>query len=131
MNVVDYLNNYKNISFNEKPFNEVDALVLTLMSYFPYGLIGSRHFDKEDVLKFLKTYEPENKAERKALDIYILKTLCTCTRFADIKFMHFVNKRSSKAIEQFQAISFKFKDFIFPLFHLYYHFSSVVLCPNV
>ena len=116
MNVVDYVNNYKDISFNEKPFNEIDALVLTLMSYFPYNLIGKKKFDKEDVVEFLKTYEPENKSERKLLDIYILNTLCTCTRYKDVKFVHYVNKRSNKAIEQFQAISFKFKDFLFVSF---------------
>ena len=116
MNVVDYINNYKDISFNEKPFNEIDALVLTLMSYFPYNLLNKRKFDKEDIVEFLKTYEPENKSERKLLDIYILNTLCTCVRYSDVKFVHYVNKRSNKAIEQFQAISFKFKDFLFVSF---------------
>ena len=116
MNVVDYLNNYREVSFNEKPFNEIDALVFTLMSYFPYNLLDKKKFDKDDVVEFLNTYQPENKAERKLLDIYILKTLCTCTRYKDVKFCHYVNKRSNKAIEQFQAISFKFKDFIFVSF---------------
>ena len=116
MNIVDYVNSYQNYSFKEKPFNELDALVLTLMSYFPYSLLNKSNFDKEDVLDFLKTYQPENKSERKLLDIYILKILCTCTRYSDVKFMHFVNKRSQKTIEQFQAISFKFKDFLFVSF---------------
>lgn len=116
MNIVNYLNEYQNYSFKEKPFNELDALVFTLMSYFPYGLLNKSRFDKEDILKFLKSYEPDNKSERKLLDNYILKTMCTCVRYEDVKFLHFVNKRSNKAIEQFQAITFKFKDFMFVSF---------------
>ncbi len=116
MNVINYLNEYQNYSFKEKPFNELDALVFTLMSYFPYGLLKKSKFDKDDILKFLENYQPDTKLERKLLDIYILKTMCTCTRYKEVKFLHFVNKRSDKAIEQFQAITFKFKDFLFVSF---------------
>ena len=31
MNVIDYLKKYGNISFTDKPFNEVDALVYVVM----------------------------------------------------------------------------------------------------
>ena len=116
MNVINYLNEYHNYSFKEKPFNELDALVFTLMSYFPYGLLKKTKFDKDDVSKFLDSYQPDTKLERKLLDIYILKTMCTCTRYEDVKFLHFVNKRSDKSIEQFQAITLKFKDFMFVSF---------------
>lgn len=116
MNIINYLNEYQNYSFKEKPFNELDALVLTLMSYFPYELLNKRKFDKEDIINFLKTYEPENKSERKLLDIYILNILCTCVRYNEIKFDDFVSKRSEKTIEQFQAITFRFKDFLFVSF---------------
>ena len=116
MNIINYLDSYRDFSFEEKPFNEIDALVLTLMSYFPYNLLEKNNFDKNDILNFLKTYEPENKAERKKLDLFVMTTLCSCKRYRDVKFLHYVNKRSTKTIEQFQAISFKFKDFIFVSF---------------
>ena len=33
MNVVDYIEKYGNLNFNEKPFNEVDKLILANLSY--------------------------------------------------------------------------------------------------
>ena len=37
MNVIDYLKKYGNISFTDKPFNEVDALVYSQLSYFDFS----------------------------------------------------------------------------------------------
>ena len=33
-NITDYVDRYKDVSFEEKPFNKVDALVLSQFSYF-------------------------------------------------------------------------------------------------
>lgn len=116
MNVVDYLKTYKDIPFKNVPFNELDALILSLMGYFPFDLIDKKKIDAEDVIDFLKTYEPTNKSERKLLDIVILNTLCSCKRFEGIKFLDFAKKRSKEAIEQFQAVTIALKDFIFVAF---------------
>lgn len=37
MNVIDYLKKYGNISFSDKPFNEVDALIYSQLSYFDFS----------------------------------------------------------------------------------------------
>ena len=113
MNLVNYLDRYKNISFKESPFNEVDALILSLMSYFPFDLIGKRVIKVDDVTKFLNEYRPTIKIERKLLDIYVLNTLCHSERFGGIKFVNFTKKRNDESVEQFQAVTIHFKDFIF------------------
>lgn len=116
MNVVDYLHAYKDISFKIERFNELDALIFSLMGYFPFDLIGKSKIDADDVLEFLKTYKPKNKSDRKKLDVYVLSILCSCERYKGIKFLDFAKKRSGEAIEQFQAVTIEFKDFLFVSF---------------
>lgn len=116
MNVVDYLHAYKDISFKIERFNELDALIFALMGYFPFDLIGKSKIDADDVLNFLKTYKPKNKSDRKKLDVYVLSILCSCERYKGIKFLDFAKKRSGEAIEQFQAVTIEFKDFLFVSF---------------
>lgn len=117
MNVIDYLQNYKDISFKEARFNELDALALSLVSYFPFELIGNKSkYGPKEVVEFLRTYEPRNKSERKLMDIYVLNILCTCQRYKGIKFLDFAKKSSKESIEQFQAITISLKDFIFVSF---------------
>lgn len=113
MNVIDYLKEYKDVPFSKEMFNELDALILSLMGYFPFDLIGKKRIDSGDVLDFLKTYKPKSTSERKLLDIFVLNTICSCERFKDIKFLDFVKKRSNESIEQFQAVAIVLKDFIF------------------
>ena len=113
MNVIDYLDSYKDISFKEERFNELDALILSLMGYFPFDLIGKTKIDADDVTKFLKTYKPKSKSERKRSDIHLLNTICSCERFKGIKFLDFAKKRDGEAIEQFQAVTIALKDFVF------------------
>ena len=116
MNLVDYLQNYQNKTFKEVPFNEIDALILSLMGYFPFDQIDKKKINCKDVLKFLETYEPVNTSERKLKDIYILHTLCMCKRFSGIRFLDFVKKRNGDSIEQFQAVTIEINNFLFVSF---------------
>ena len=116
MDLLGYLENYKDCSFKQVPFNEVDALILSLMGYFPFELIDKKKIVSKDVLEFLKTYEPVNRSDRKLKDIQILTTLCTCKRFDGIRFLDFEKKRSGEAIEQFQAVTIDINGFLFVSF---------------
>ena len=55
MNVIDYLESYKDLSFKESPFNELDAAILALLSYFPFDLIGvnKKVIKNEKILSFI------------------------------------------------------------------------------
>ena len=116
MNAIDYLNGYRDKTFKEVPFNEVDALLLALMSYFPFDMVKKKKIDAITMIEFLKSFTPPRKTERKLLDIVVLNTLCTGKRYKGIKFVDFEKKVSSEAIEQFQAVTIDFKDFMFVSF---------------
>ena len=116
MNLIDYLKNYKGKTFKQVPFNEVDGLILALMSYFPFDLMGKKKINSSDVVEFLKTFDPPKKTERKLLDIVVLNVLCTSKRYKGIRFLDFVKKADGESIEQFQAVTIEFKDFLFVSF---------------
>ena len=116
MNIIDYLNKYKEKTFKQVPFNELDALILALMSYFPFDLIGKKRILASDVVEFLKTYDPPRKIERKLLEIVVLNTICSSKRYKGIKFLEFEKRMSDETIEQFQAVTIDFKDFMFVSF---------------
>ena len=42
MQVLDYLNKYQKVEFKELPFNEVDALLLAMVSYFPFDELNNQ-----------------------------------------------------------------------------------------
>ena len=52
MDIFDYLKRYKDISFKEKHFNEIDALIIAVLSYVPYDELGFDNivlYDNNDV----------------------------------------------------------------------------------
>ena len=53
MYVLDYLYRYQNIDFREVPFNEVDALVLAMVSYFPFDELKDQKeiYPSDELLK--------------------------------------------------------------------------------
>ena len=65
---LDYLRKYQNTTFKEMPFNEVDALLLALVSYVPFDELGvdhHRHSNKEILKKINEYVPPINTNERK------------------------------------------------------------------
>lgn len=116
MNLLDYLEHYNTKTFKEVPFNEVDALAFSLMSYFPFDLLQSKDIDSKDVAKFLKTYRPIRLPKRKRMDIIVLNVLCSSKRYKGIKFLDFIKKKNGKSIEQFQAVTIALDDFLFVSF---------------
>ena len=119
MNVIDYLESYKDLSFKESPFNELDAAILALLSYFPFDLIGvnKKVIKNEKILSFIETYEPgANVSEHKLLHIRLMSDVINSNRFKGIKFTFFERKRSDMSIEQFQAITIELKKFTYVSF---------------
>lgn len=113
MNVIDYLKKYKDIPFKEEPFNELDALTLALMSYFPFEYINKKKITPKIINEFLKTYKPEVTTERKLFDIIVLNILCNSIRYKGICFYDFCKKKSGESIEQFQAVTILFRNFMY------------------
>lgn len=119
MNPLDYLKKYQNTSFKEMAFNEVDALILSMVSYVPFDEIGldyHRHSNKE-VLKLINNYRPPFDAnERKLNYIEIAKIICSSSRFKNATFAFFKKSRDHVAEKQFQAITIILHEFAFVSF---------------
>ena len=116
---LEYLRKYQNTTFKEMPFNEVDALLLAMVSYVPFdelGLDSHRYSDKE-VLKRINDYVPPNNVnERKLNYLEIAKIICKSTRFKDATFAFFRKSRDLTAEKQFQAITIILHEFAFVSF---------------
>ena len=107
MDVFDYLNQYKDISFKEKRFNEIDALIIALLSYAPYDEINlpKGKVKSHDVLKLLDFYiSPRDTTERRFKYLRLLKECCLSKRFGNSTFAYFRKERDALNDKQFQAI---------------------------
>ena len=116
MDVINYLENYKDTSFKQMPFNEVDALALGLVSYVCYDEL---YFCKDRIsttglLELIKNYQPNPQdSERKLKYLKLLELICEGERFKEATFAHFKKIRDQNSAKQFQAITILLKDFIY------------------
>lgn len=111
MDVFDYLNQYQNTSFKEKRFNEIDALIVALLSYVPYDELGltKGKTKAEDVLKLINNYyPPHGTSERRIKHLHLLEDFCKSKRYGDAVFAFFRKERDALNDKQFQAICISF-----------------------
>lgn len=113
--IINYLETYKNISFEACPFNEVDALVLAELAYFPFNKINiykDHHIEKEDVITLLNSGILRQSSQRKIKDQKLCRLVVESARFKDMQIHNFVKDKSMEKEQQFQAVTFDFKDFM-------------------
>ena len=116
MNLLDYLEEYIDISFKEVAFNEIDALALAVFSYVDFKELGVNKdkIDAEDLLDYLDQYEPNpNDSERKLNYLEVARLLCESERFDGIEFAHFRKVKDFDSEKQFQAVTILLDDFIY------------------
>ena len=116
MDVIDYLNKYQDISFKEASFNEIDALVLAMISYVPFDelKLDKNKVKDSDLLKYIEAYKPpRGSSERKLKYIQVLSLVCKSKRYDNVIFTNFKKIRDKATDKQFQAITIVLKDFIY------------------
>lgn len=116
MDVIDYLKQYQDISFKEAPFNEIDALVLAMVSYVPFDelKVSDKIIKDSELLKYIEAYKPPRSAsERKLKYIEVLSLVCRAKRYDKALFYNFKKIRDKEADKQFQAVTIILKDFIY------------------
>lgn len=116
MQILDYLYKYQNISFKELPFNEVDALLLSLVAYCPFDKIKvKKNKTSAKVLyDLIDRFDiHQETSERKLKYLELTKTICRSTRYKKAKFCYFRKKRDTNTAKQFQAITIILKPFAF------------------
>lgn len=117
MNVLDYLSNFKETPFELIGFNEIDALICSVLSYFPFYKLDTKRVIKPSELKrLLESYDRTGLNKRKLNDLKMLEEICTSKRYEDIKLVNFERVFEKDVAEQFQAITILFDGFMFVSF---------------
>ena len=114
-NMLDYIEEYGNYSFKEKPFNEIDNLIFSQLAYTDFKNIA----DKQSVslLKgaklFFAMYTQQEIDELIAISAKSADLLRRCSmakRFQNIILCDYINNVSDDIDKQFSAIHFLLDD---------------------
>lgn len=106
-NIIDYIKLRGDLTFEEDPFNEVDNLIFSRISYLPLkGFIK-----KQEKLKISTIYERFRKSNMKKSSMHLkddwkfFELIATAKRFRDLVMLKHVVKVSLNLEEQFSAIT--------------------------
>lgn len=112
-NIISYILNYKDKTFKEEPFNEVDNVIFSSIIYLNFLNIVSNKREYISLYEagniFLKnnTYKEISKLGIAQKDSYkILKNIYDSTRYKDVLMYNYVYENDIN--KQFGAITFKF-----------------------
>ena len=119
MNIIEYIKKNQNKKFEEKEFNEVDNIILSIISYLEFdGLTYKNNSLKTCGEKFLNKYTYKEVASLglPQKDAYnCLKEIVNTKRYENIKILDYIYLGTKE--EQFSAITFQIKkDLIFVAF---------------
>lgn len=117
--IINYVKEYGDYAFSEKPFNEVDSLVLSQFAYLKFdGMVPEigenaeavdlqyliRHEDYDNLYAF-KPYREKNTK--------LLTAMAQSIRFGNMKLKNYVNQIEPEKETQFSAITFQLSDAFF------------------
>lgn len=114
--IIDYLENYGNVSFLEKPFNDVDSLVLCQFSYLKFEGLVPEVKDKRPFLDIKELKEKETEGNLFADERYekdnraLFEGILSGKRFGTLKLNYYVNEIDVEKQIQFSAVTFALAD---------------------
>ncbi|MDE5985569.1 MAG: DUF2974 domain-containing protein [Eubacterium sp.] len=117
--IVEYIENYKDRTFSEYPFNEIDALVFSQLSYVDYSAIVCK-FDseveitlKDAAYQYFNLYS-EEEINKKISIVHkaglLLKQCSDTERYKNIRLLKYTNNIDDKIDKQFSALTFYIND---------------------
>lgn len=113
--ITEYIEKYKNMSFNEEPFNEVDALIFSQLSYVDFSAVVCKPDSDVEITLEEASYQyfnlnNEDELKEKISIVYkasMLLNQCAHTnRYKNITLLKYVNNVNDKIDKQFSAITF-------------------------
>ena len=108
-NILDYLAEATE-SFAERPFSEVDSLVLSQLSYLYFdGFVpgpGGDPVALRDLADEPAVAAMVREARVPELNTQLMRRLASCPRFQDLRLGNYVNIIDKEAEEQFSAVTF-------------------------
>lgn len=109
-NIFDYMD-WRDISLQNVEFNEIDNLVLSRLSYFPFdGIIQDN--EEITVRESYERYKTNGTTGRilQEEDIQLFPKLASSRRFGDLKLTNYINKLDPVQEKQFSAITILMPD---------------------
>lgn len=110
--IIDYVREYGCYTFEEKPLNEVDSLVLSQFAYLKFdGFVpGFAEHKKAVSIGWLNRHEQRDKlfADKRFADHNhaLFTAMCNSFRFGKMRMNHYVNEIDPEKETQFSAIIF-------------------------
>ena len=105
----DYLDYYKELSFEDYPFNDMDNLVFSTLIYLPLKKINSKKDMTIDEVANFVLSKSEIKNTSKSIKwsaIKVLECILNSKRYGDVMFCNYVSILDDKT--QFGAVTFRF-----------------------
>lgn len=117
-NIMDYLEWRGDLSFEKSPFNEVDNLIVSYLSYVNLDGIAPGPGEgqmtiREASERFFDTYTQEELDKDKSfirLVPYMMRTMAETERFGQAVMRNYVNKIEEKTVLQFCALELELGD---------------------
>lgn len=117
-NVFDYLEWRGDLTIEQDPFNVVDNLILSWLSYvelediMPNGICNVQVSIRDAAQRYFAKQKLEDRLKRKSLtktSALLFYNLMDCKRFADMKITNYVNQVSEELQQQFSAMTVEVK----------------------
>lgn len=106
--IYDYLDYYKNCSFEEVGFNQIDAMLFACLVYLPIKSFSENKSYKDFVSYAYTFYKDDYSGVMKPSSFALLKKIKTSKRYENIIITNFKNVRNNDT--QFGAMSVRFND---------------------
>lgn len=106
--IYDYLNYYKNCSFEEVGFNQMDAMLFACLVYLPIKSFSENKSYKDFVSYAYTFYKDDYSGVMKPSSFALLNKIKTSKRYENIIISNFKNVRNNDT--QFGAMSVRFND---------------------
>lgn len=114
-NIFDYIDWRGDLTFKESEFNEIDNLILSRVSYFPFDNLieQGETITIEEAYNRLKKIESAGSSNIRMLiegDLDLFPMLAKSNRFSKLYLKKYINKRDLQEVKQFSAITIVLPD---------------------
>lgn len=109
--ILEYLDNVRD-SFSKTPFHEIDALILSQMSYLNLENLVPLIGDNSPSIPISSLYKSEEfdgmvkDTLTPSLNIELIRKICASPRYREVTLHNYSNKYSELSEEQFSAVTF-------------------------
>ncbi len=107
-NIIDYIKEYGNLTLIDYPFNTIDSLILSQLSYLQYEKasldIESKAYPLSDFYSELDTITTHTRASQNNQSLYL--EFIDSLRYKDVTISHFVYNFDEENEKQFCAMTF-------------------------